>query len=243
MTWLALAALAALALAPLLATLFRGRATRDRREAALASHRAQLAEIDRDLAEGRIAATEHAAAMLEVQRRLLAADALPPEAQQGEQQGGGRRRDGRWPVLAGMVAVPLAAAGLYLVHGRPDLPAAPLSARLAQSAKEDALVAELRARLRTPGLDPERQRQGYVLLGNSEETLGHLPEAADAWRAAVRLRFEPGLAALAAEAQTQVAGGHVSMDSAELFRRALDSAPPDAPWRGLAEQRVREASR
>ena len=45
----------------------------------MALHRAQLAELDRDLAEGRIAAAEHANAVLEVQRRLLTAARRAPK--------------------------------------------------------------------------------------------------------------------------------------------------------------------
>ena len=73
MIWLAIALLAAIALAPLALSLRRTAAARGRQEAAIALHRAQLAELDRDLADGRIAAAEHANAVLEVQRRLLAA--------------------------------------------------------------------------------------------------------------------------------------------------------------------------
>ena len=45
------------------------------------------------------------------------------------------------------------------------------------------------------------------------------------------------LAARAAEAAVRAEGG-VSEASAALFRRALDVAPPDAPWRTAAEQRL-----
>jgi cytochrome c-type biogenesis protein CcmH len=234
MTWIALFVLAALALAPLGVSLVGSWRVRNRRDAALASHRAQLAELDRDFQEGRIGSAEHASALLEVQRRLLAADSLPVE--DGE---GGRR----WPIYAAMAVVPLLALGLYDVNGHPNMPAAPLASRQAQFAQEDAMVEQLRERLRAGDMDPERLREGYLLLGNSEDALGHLPQAAEAWREAVRLRFDPNLAALAAEAQTRVDGGKVSMDSAQLFRRALAEAPEGAPWRSLAEQRIKEAEK
>lgn len=234
MTWIASLVLAAVAMAPLVLSLLGGWRVRNRREAALASHRAQLAELDRDRDEGRISAAEHAQALLEVQRRVLAADALPAD----EAKGGGRR----WPIYGAIAAVPLLALALYDVNGHPNMPAAPLASRQAQFHEEDAMVDRLRERLKQGGMDPERLRQGYLLLGNSEDALGHLPQAAEAWREAVRIRFDPNLAALAAEAQTRVDGGKVSMDSAELFRRALEAAPPDAPWRALAAQRMKEAT-
>jgi cytochrome c-type biogenesis protein CcmH len=51
--------------------------------------------------------------------------------------------------------------------------------------------------------------------------------------------FDPLIAAHAAEAATR-AEGHVSPDSAALFRQALAAAPPDAPWRGVVEKRLAE---
>src|SRR5260370_21061044 len=73
MIWFALLLLAAAAVAPLAWSLRRAARSLGRREADVALHRAQLVELDRDLAEGRIAPSEHAAAGLEAQRRLLAA--------------------------------------------------------------------------------------------------------------------------------------------------------------------------
>src|SRR3954454_11050551 len=103
MIWIALAVLALAVLAPMLFVL-RGRAgARGARELAMQLHRAQLQELDRDLAEGRILPAEHQTAVLEVQRRLLtaaeAADAAP-------------RPGSSWPVLAAAVLVPVAALAL-----------------------------------------------------------------------------------------------------------------------------------
>ncbi len=56
----------------------------------------------------------------------------------------------------------------------------------------------------------------------------------------MNIQFDPTLAALAAEAATR-AEGHVSPHSADLFRRALAAAPPNAPWLKLARQRLAEA--
>ncbi len=238
MSVLALLLLAAAALAPLGFAFRRSAAIRGRRETALAVHRAQLAELDRDLGEGRIAGEEHAQAVLEVQRRLLAAADAPDDVADEKQPGR------RGVLLVALAAVPLAAFGLYMLDGHPELPAAPLAARLAQSDRDrteaSALVATLRQRLTQ--LDPHSDlaRQGYLLLGNAEDSLGHLPEAASAWRTALEIRFDPALAAEVAEAQTRL-DGRVSAQSAALFRQALASSPADAPWRSLAEQRLTEA--
>jgi cytochrome c-type biogenesis protein CcmH len=230
----ALVALALVALIPLVWTYIRGADGRGRREAAMALHRAQLGEIDRDLAQQRISIEDHATAKLEIQRRLLAAaEDVEPPAGPG----------GRWVLTATLLVVPVGAAGLYMIGGRPDLPAAPLAARIAAARAEaqdqTQLIDELRKRLAQ--LDPrsDQARQGYVLLGNAEETRGNLESALVAWRTALSIRFDATLAAETAEAQT-VLDGRVTPESAALFRQALAAASPDVPWRGLAEKRLTE---
>jgi len=234
MIWLAIALLAAIALAPLALSLRRDSAARGRKEAAIELHRAQLAELDRDLADGRIAAPEHANAVLEVQRRLLAiADSNDPEP----------RRASRSPVLIALVLLPLGGLALYLVGGWPSMPSAPLAERIAaakaRAQREAVLIDQLRARLMA--LDPktEQARQGYILLGNAEASRGRLRAAADAWRTAINARFDPTIAAEAGEALTEV-NGHVTEEAAALFRRALAEAPADAAWRPMAEKRLSE---
>ncbi len=228
MTWLSLLLVAVLALAPLLA-LRRSAGGRGRREAALGLHRAQLLELDRDRDEGRIAFADHATAVLEVQRRLLAdADMSEAPARVGT----------RLPLLMALAGVPLLAAGLYLIAGHPDLPAAPLAARLDSARRDERMLELLRTKVAALDQNSALARQGYVLLGNAEQARGNLPAAAAAWRQAVRIRFEPHLAALAAEAQTQADGGRVSAASLDLYRRALAAAPPGAAWLATVRQRI-----
>ncbi len=234
MIWLAIALLAAISLAPLALSLRRATVARSRREAAIALHRAQLAELDRDLADGRIAAAEHANAVLEVQRRLLSVAGGTEDAP---------HTGSRSAVLIALVLVPLGGFALYVVGGYPGLPAAPLAERIAaaqqRAEQEAALIAQLRRRLTE--LDPrsEQARQGYVLLGNAEVSRGRLHAAADAWRIALATRFDPTLAAQAAEAITE-AEGRVTDEAATLFRRALAASPADAPWRPMAQKRLSE---
>ncbi len=228
MIWAAILVLAAAALAPLATVLRRRTAARGGRDPALALHRDQLAELDRDLAEGRILPTEHATAKLEVQRRLLhAAEAEEDAARPGS----------RVPVVAALALVPVLALGLYVVGGSPGLPGA--SSQEAHSAEEDVLIAQLRERLAAMDPHSEQARQGFLLLGNIEESRGNDADAAAALRAALQVRFDPVLAARAAEAATRAEGG-ISDSTASLYRRALAAAPPDAPWRQVVEQRLAE---
>lgn len=235
MIWLALFALAAVAMAPFAWSLRKGPALRDRREAALALHRAQLAELARERDEGRLGPVEYDSAVLEVQRRLLAADAA------GKAEAA--RQPARFPLVVLFPLLPLVAMLLYLIGGVPGMPAQPLAERreaaARQTAEEDALIAQLRTRLASMDAHSPQGRQGYVLLGNAEIRRGHMKEGADAWRTALAAGFDPTLAAITAAAITE-AEGKVTKEAADLFRNALATAPADAPWRPMAEKRLRE---
>lgn len=234
MIWLLLALLSVAALAPA-ALALRGHARlRDRQASAMDLHRAQLVELDRDLAEGRIGLVDHATALLEVQRRLLAASATADTAMV---------LGARAPLILTLAVVPLLAVCLYLVSGHPDMPSASPEQRRASAtarAEEATMIGQLTAAIAAAEPGSARARDGNVLLGNIKEAAGDFAGAAAAWRVAVGIRFDPLLAAKTAEAATR-AEGQVSPQTAALFRRALAEAPADAPWRPLAEQRLAEA--
>lgn len=237
-----IAAAAALALASLLPVLlvWRTRGLRGRREAALVLHRAQLAEIEREREQGRLAEEEYGAARLEIERRLLASAAsADAEARAG---GGGL-------VLALVLLVPLAAGGLYSLRGRPDLvgqvppaPPPPSAAEqdAAQAASEAAMINRLRDALAQMSDSNPRAPEGYRLLGRVELGRQNLQGAADAYRHALRLEFDPAIAAITAELISEIAG-HKTPEALDMWQRALAAAPADAPWRRMVEKRLAEA--
>jgi cytochrome c-type biogenesis protein CcmH len=228
MIWAFILLLACAALAPLALVLRRQTVIKGGRDPAIALHRDQLAELDRDLAEGRILPAEHATARLEVQRRLLQiAGTTEASARPGS----------RTPVFAVLALVPVLALGLYVIGGSPGVPTA--TSTEGRAVEEDMLVGQLRERLAAMDPHGDQARQGYMLLGNVEESRGNYAAAAAAWRTALQVRFDAALAARTAEAATRAEGG-VSDSSAALYRRALAAAPPDAPWRGEVEQRLAE---
>ena len=234
MIWIAIGLLAVAALAPLMVALDKRMSARGARDMALALHRSQLTELDRDLAEGRILPAEHATAVLEVQRRLLAG---------GETAEAGPRVGSRAPVLVVAGLVPLMAVGLYLVGGSPGMPSArPGSeeARAQRAMEEATLIGQLRERLAAMEPGSDQARQGYVLLGNVEETRGNDAAAVAAWRTALTTKFDPVLAIRTAQAAERAEGG-LSASSEALLRRALAAAPADAPWRQAVEERLRLA--
>lgn len=236
MIWLWMAVLALLAIAPVLVAWSRRGTIRYRRDTAMALHRAQLDEIERDRIDGRLPDSEFQGARLEVQRRLLDADAIAePEA----------NRSARLLLVATLIAIPAAALALFLPFSLPIVPSEPharvVATLSAATTRDDALIARLERKLAQIPPHTERARQGYLLLGQALVSQHKLAAAARAWSTALAMKFNPTLAAETAEAETEAAG-HVTPTAATLFHQALDRAPTTAPWRSLAEQRLREAA-
>lgn len=227
--WLLAGALALLAMLPLAITVLRPARARGRSEADLALYRAQLLELDRERDAGRLDQAAHAAATLEVQRRILAA---PKE----ESVGAGKRSAAF--VAAALFLVPAAAIGLYLMRGIPDMPSAPYDLRRQQQEAEEQLLEALRQRIAQVPPESEPARQGLLLLGNAERNRGRLDAAIEAWTRALAIRFDPQTAGDLAELQIEQQD-HTA--AAALLARALGSAPGDPRLRfltGLAEARA-----
>jgi cytochrome c-type biogenesis protein CcmH len=262
MIWLLMLLLVLAALAPIGFALLRPPAARGRREADLALYRQQLAELDSELAAGRLDAPSHAAAKLEVQRRLLAT----PE---GEALATPPRLSPR--ALAPLLAVPVLAFGIYLATGTPDMPSAPFSLRQEIAERDEALLAHLRARLAQ--LDPktDQARQGWILLGNAERNRGHLDAAAEAYSTVLAARFDADAAAQLAQVlleagrpeeaarllaqalpqapqhiglrflsgQAELSAGRPA-NARTIWRALIADAPDGAPWKAMVERRLNE---
>jgi cytochrome c-type biogenesis protein CcmH len=175
MIYLLMLGLAILLMAPLLIVLRIAKGgTRNRREAALALHRAQLDELARDLTDGRIEAPQYGAAKLEIERRLLAADSFTEKPLNG---------NARFLLLATVAAVPILAFALYLPGNTADIPSEPHTQWLAQqaaiNAKLAAVIGQIRQRL--AGEDPNStdasQGQAYLAEALSEQAGTITPEA------------------------------------------------------------------
>lgn len=231
--WLLVGALALAAMLPLAIAVFRPARARGRAEADLALYRAQLAELDREREAGRLDAAAHAAATLEVQRRILAA----PK----EDSAHASRRSAALAAAA-LFLVPAAAIGLYLVRGVPDMPSAPYDLRRQQAEAEEQLLASLRERIAQVDPNGEPARQGMVLLGNAERNRGRVEQAVEAWTRALAIRFDPQLAGDLAELQIEQQN---HAEATALLARALGNAPGDPRLRfltGLAEARAGRAA-
>jgi cytochrome c-type biogenesis protein CcmH len=198
---------------------------REAHDAAL--YRAQLAELDRDRAEGRITDREHRDAVLEVQRRLLAAVPALPEAPTTAET----PPAARWLIGGIAAALPALALALYLPRGTPGMPAFPhaevQAARALERAETDALIVQVRARIATLPPDSEDARRGWALVAQVERRRGNLGTSAEAARRALAIRFEPGLAIDLAETLAIASDGQVTPEARRLLERARAAAPDD----------------
>jgi cytochrome c-type biogenesis protein CcmH len=225
--WILGAALAALALVltlrPLLFTPREKKLSRN--ESNIAIYRDQLAELDADLAAGKLAPADHARSRAELEVRLLQ-DVEPNDAPQSASPRGTRAL-----VLTLALAVPLAAAVLYLSVGNPGALALRADPHNFDPQQLTALVERLAARMRENPDDPE----GWKLLGRSYVALGRFPEALDAYaKAAARKPRDAELLADMADVLATTRAERLQGEPEKLVLRALEIDPRNLKALALA---------
>ncbi len=223
----ALLAMTSLALGLLLVPLLLRRQRAQSRDAYnLTVYRDQLAEVERDIGRGLLSPEQAEAARAEIGRRILALTADDGAAGQGS-----------GALVAATLAIlllPPAAGLLYGRLGSPGLPDQAFAGRAAapRSATEHATpddmneaVARLADHLKTQPKD----LNGWLLLGRSQTSLEHYPEAADAYRHAADLSGNRAdITGEWGEAQVLAAGGTVTPAARQAFETALHD-PENAP--------------
>jgi cytochrome c-type biogenesis protein CcmH len=232
--WLAFALMTAAAIFAVLWPLSRSRAARSGSDVAV--YRDQLDEISRDRAAGLIGEPEADAARVEVSRRLIAAGDARAAAPPTNPQAGLWRR--RAAALVALLFVPLAAGTLYLWHGSPQVPGAPLAARTEAGHDSSivALIAKVEAHLeRSPN-----DARGWEVLAPVYLRLGRFDDAVKARRNALNFGGETAQRqADLGEALVAASNGIVTADAKQAFDRAVVLDPADPKSRfyvGLAAQ-------
>jgi cytochrome c-type biogenesis protein CcmH len=194
-------------------------------DAARAIYDAQMAELDREAAQGTLTAAELESAKAELGRRLLKAiknSAGPAETKRDAQM--------KWLSLAVSVAVPVGALAIYLEIGAPGVPSQTNAARqaaLQERARYENVVGALEAALAAGKGDA----QGWRLLAQAYRNLNEPAKSLDALKRAVPWLKDKGQAVpadlwaalgtgLVAEAQ-----GTVTPPAAEALRGALAAEP------------------
>lgn len=205
-----------------------GRAS-NRAESARTLYGNQLRQVDEDLAKQRISAAEADAARTEIGRRMLHAD---DDAQDGSglQQPKARSRRGRGWAAAVVLAAPIAAVGLYLNVGQPDLPDQPLSGRkdVADAAQAQANAEQLVSEMTAAVQLDRNDLRSWVMLARGLSMLERLDEAADAYTNALALApDEADLRAAYGEILVRRADGQVTDQAVAAFQATLDQVPDD----------------
>jgi cytochrome c-type biogenesis protein CcmH len=224
-------AMVAIAVAWILVPLLRGRGAGDvdRDASNVAILRAQLAELEDDVARGAISAASGEQARRELERRVLEEVSASPAA--ATQKSGAPLAA---TVLAGLV--PIVAVLLYLVLGTPDAlgPQARAPGRAEgghQVTREEVerMVADLAARLEK---EPDNVN-GWVVLARSYAVMNRHDDAVKAYDRVVQLvPNDPDLLADYADALAATMGGNLSGKPLELAKRALAADPTH--WKALA---------
>lgn len=200
----------------------------------VAVYKDQLAEIERDLAAGLIAAPEAEAARVEISRRLLAAAASEPAI--APQSSLKWRRAAAVLALAGL---PLVAIGVYMPLGSPKLQDFPLAQRERTPGKAQSLenlVEQVQQHLEKNPTDG----RGWNVLAPVLQRLGRFDDAVRAYRNSLTYNGESAeRRADLGEAIAAAAGGVVTAEAKSEFERAhaLDAADPKANYfLGLAAE-------
>ena len=194
-------------------------------EAVVAMFRRQLADIDTELAQGRLASDEAAAARTEIARRMLAAADREHEEVDLD---AANTPEASWRVgtavgVAGIL--PAAALAIYFAVGAPAAINPPATASTARGAGQHAVpelaavADQLKARLEREPDHPE----GWVLLGRTLTSLQRFDEARDAYGRAIAFKpNEPQLHAELGEVLVLTAGGTVTPAAEAEFAKSGD---------------------
>ncbi|KZM47767.1 c-type cytochrome biogenesis protein CcmI [Labrenzia sp. OB1] len=182
--WILIAVMTAAAALSVLVPMSRARRSQDgpSGNADEAVYRDQLSAIEAELKRGLIEPEAAGAARTEIARRLLNAH------DNHEREAGRISQAPRLKFVQGLAlfALPAVAVGLYLFFGAPDVPDAPLAARLQAPAEEqsvDILVARVERHLAE---NPE-DGQGWVVIAPVYLSIGRAQDSARAYAQAIRL--------------------------------------------------------
>ena len=180
-----------------------------------AIYRDQLSELERDRASGSLAATDFDQAQAELQRRLLqdaaVADVAPSPS-----------RPAWRSAIALSLALPLAAAALYVWLGNPAAMQQEQAGHQVTAEQIDQMVGALAARLEK---NPD-DMQGWAMLARSYKAMRRFDEAERAFaRLGDNLYSDPVLLAEYADLLAVRANGQLEGKPLELVQKALKLDP------------------
>ncbi len=217
--WVVMAGVAAGVTAVILIPLFRGRTGVDSGSAERAIYRDQLEELEREVERGLIGPSEAEAARVEIARRVMHLETRSDAAAAGVRAGRLRLAG------AGILLAPLAAFGLYVLLGSPNLPDNPQAARI-DTPVEEADMATLIGRVEQHLADNPDDGRGWEVVAPIYARFGRFDDAAEAFAQALRV-LGPTAAreANVGEALVWANGGLIVEPARDAFTRALELDP------------------
>ena len=190
----------------------------ERKQANLAIFRDQLAELDRELAEGSLSEADHVQAKAELQRRLL-------EEVEGDTPLSNAQAAAPSRKLAITLALLLPILGLlgYGVLGnvRALDPTQTVAQPKMTPEQINAMVAKLAERMQT---NPD-DMQGWLMLARSYKTLGRYEDAVQAYAKAEKAMDHPDVLASYAETIAMAEGKGLKGKPTQLIEKALKLEP------------------
>lgn len=190
----------------------------DRKQANLAIFRDQLAELDRELAEGSLSETDHTQAKAELQRRLL-------EEVDSDETSGNAASAAPSRKLAITLVVLLPILGLlgYGMLGNPRAldPTQTVAQPKMTPEQINAMVAKLAERMQA---NPD-DMQGWMMLARSYRTLGRYEDAVQAYAKAEKAMDDPDVLASYAETIAMAEGKGLKGKPSQLIEKALKIQP------------------
>jgi len=189
-----------------------------RKEANLSIFRDQLAELEREKAQGTLAEADFEQAHSELQRRLL------EEIEPGSEAIAATHGPSRKVAIALLFLIPLLALLGYVTLGNPKAldPAQAVAQAQPTAEQINDMVARLAAKLKE---NPDNQ-QGWLMLARSYQSLGRYGEAAEAYgKVETVINDDPELLANYAETLALANGRVLSGKPRQLVERALQIDP------------------
>jgi cytochrome c-type biogenesis protein CcmH len=234
--WAIAAVLLLLAMWMVVGTLWRRPAPAQARQSAsqtnLSVLKAQLAQLDQDLAAGSLDRAQHAQSRAEIERRVLDEEsvAIAPV----------RSGSPHATLVLLLLAVPLLAVALYALLGTPQalLPgAAAIAAGHGDPNQQDmeTLVAKLAERMEKQPPGQAADAEGWVMLGRSYAAMQRFPEAQRAFARALQLApNDAQILADQADVSAMLQGRNLEGEPLRLVQQALRADPSNLKALALA---------
>lgn len=220
MLWVAFALLTGAAVLSVVWPLARTPRGLSRSAIDVAFYKSQIAEIERDAADGLVGSADIEGAKAEAARRLLAAAKAPVEPSAAT-----AGNNASFAAIAAFIFVPGLTLALYGAIGHPNLADLPLAARLQETPARMDLLAAV-AKIEEHLAQNPQDGRGYEVLAPVYMRMGRYDDAARAYAIALRLNGDtPERQALYGEALVAAANGQVTPEAKAAFETATAKDP------------------